>query len=112
MNLRAPPFPEGRPRRFRATVHGTVFADRERHLPGLAAGDPLVLIPDPPGQDDPDVWVHLQSGDPIGHLPPEIGAWLAPWMRGGGGARARMLKVGGADVPSWRRVLVEVDCGG
>ncbi len=73
--------------------------------------EPLVLIPDPPGQDEPEVWVHLESGDPIGHLPPEIGAWLAPWLIQGGGARARMLKVGGADVPSWRRVVVEVDCG-
>ena len=105
-----PPFPEGRPRRFRATVHGTVFGDRTRHLEGLAAGEALLLIPDPPGQEDPDVWVHLTTGDPIGHLPPEIGHWLAPWLRQGGGASVRMLKLGDADVPSWRRVLVEVDC--
>ena len=108
----APPFPEGRPRQFRATVHGTVFAGRDRHLDALNVGEDLVLIPDPPGQDDPEVWVHLPTGDPIGHLPPEIGSWLAPWMLGGGGARATMVKVGGAEVPSWRRVLVEVTCNG
>jgi hypothetical protein len=77
---------------------------------GLEAGDVLVLIPDPPGQEDPEVWAHLPSGDPVGHLPPEISSWLAPWMLMGGQARARALRVHGVDVPSWRRVLVEVDC--
>jgi len=78
---------------------------------GMANGDLLVLIPDPPGQEDPEVWVHLPSGDPIGHLPPEISSWLAPWMIGGGRATATALRVHGSEVPSWRRVLVEVNCG-
>ena len=99
------------PPRFRATLHGTVFAGRERFVDGMADGDPLVLIPDPPGQEDPEVWVHLPSGDPVGHLPPEISSWLAPWMIGGGRATATALRVHGSDVPSWRRVLVEVNCG-
>ncbi len=103
-----PDFPAGRPREFRSTVHGTVFADRERHLDSLHAGDALYLIPDPPGQEPPAVWVHVETGDPIGHLPPEIGFWLAPWLRRGGGAQARALRVRGAEVPSWRRLLVEV----
>lgn len=109
-SLDRPAFPSGRPRRFRATVHGTIFADRERHLPRLRPGDPLTLIPDPPGQEEPDVWVHLDSGEPLGHLPAEIGSWLAPWLLEGGGARAEVLRASGPDVPSWRRLLLEVSC--
>jgi len=105
-----PPFPDGQPPHFRSTVHGTVFAGRDRHLEGVGAGDPLRLVADPPGQDDPEVWVHLPSGEPIGHLPPEICRWLWPWIRSGGIAEARALRVGGADVPSWRRVVLEVSC--
>lgn len=70
----------------------------------------LHLIPDPPGQEPPDVWVHLQDGDPVGHLPPEIARWLAPWLLQGGAAVARALRVQGSDVPSWRRLLLEVSC--
>lgn len=107
----SPPFPAGRPRTFRSTVHGTIFAGRERHLEALHAGDPVVLVADPPGQDAPGVWVHLTTGDPVGHLPPEIASWLWPWMSRGGSARARTLRVRGAESPSWRRLLVEVSCG-
>lgn len=105
-----PPFPEGCPSRFRATVHGTVFAGRDQHVDHMSEGDRLRLIPDPPVQETPEVWVHLDSGDPIGHLPPEIGSWLWPWMLQGGWAEARALRVGGAEVPSWRRVVLEVSC--
>lgn len=106
----AEPSPQ-HPRTFRTTVHGTVFGHRASHLCDLEAGDRLVLIPDPPGEDDPAVWVHLQSGDPVGHLPPEINAWLAPWMLRGGAASAIAVRVGGSDVPSWKRLLIEVSCG-
>ncbi len=99
------------PQTFRTTVHGTVFGRRAAHLDALEAGDRLVLIPDPPGGDDPAVWVHLQAGDPVGHLPPEINAWLAPWMMCGGVASAVTVRVGGSDVPSWKRLLIEVSCG-
>ena len=100
------------PARFRTTVHGTVFAGRDRHLDRLSAGDALLLIPDPPGGGPPSVWVHLASGDPVGHLPPEIGSWLAPWLLLGGRALARVARVGGADVPSWRRLVLDVRCPG
>lgn len=105
-----PWLPPERPRTFRATVHGTLFERREQALETVSAGDRLMLIPDPPVEEDPDVWVHLHSGDPVGHLPPEIGTWLAPWLLGGGQAEATALRVSGPDTPSWRRLLLEVRC--
>jgi hypothetical protein len=104
----SPPLPASQ---FRATVHGLAFADRSRHLSNLAGGDRLLLLPDPPGAHPEQVWVHLREGDPLGHLPDEIGGWLAPWMRGGGPAHARVVRVGDGSVPSWKRLLVEVVCG-
>ena len=106
----APPFPAGRPTCFRSTVHGTIFAGRDHHLDTIQDGDILKLIADPPVQNEPEVWVHLNSGDPIGHLPLEIGHWLWPWMLNGGIAEARVLRVRGPDVPSWRRIVLEVVC--
>lgn len=98
------------PTTFRTTVHGTVFGARAEHLDHLAAGTRLLLIPDPPGEEDPAVWVHLQAGDPVGHLPPEINAWLAPWLLRGGCASATAVRVRGSEVPSWKRLLIEVRC--
>jgi hypothetical protein len=98
------------PRQFRATVHGTVFCDRSRQVDRLVPGEELILLPDPPGADEPEIWVHNRDGDLIGHLPPEIGEWLVPWIRTGGCATARALRIAGADVPSWRRLLIEVTC--
>ncbi|MFQ5890901.1 MAG: hypothetical protein ACE5JR_12785 [Gemmatimonadota bacterium] len=92
-------------------MHGVVFGDRARVLAGVRPGDPLLLIPEPAGSGVEQVWVHAAAGDPIGHLPDEIGGWLAPWMRHGGRALARTVKVGDASVPSWRRLVVEVTCG-
>jgi hypothetical protein len=105
-----PPLPPDRPDHFRATVHGTVFGARADLLGRVAAGDELLLIPGPPVEEEPGIWVHLPDGDVLGHLPPEIEAWLAPWMLRGGRASARAVKVAGADVPSWRRLLIEVHC--
>ena len=105
-----PPFPEGQPPQFRSTVHGTVFAGRDRFVEMLQAGDTVRLIADPPVQIDPEVWVHMESGEPIGHLPVEIGRWLWPWLSRGGVAEARALRVRGSDVRSWRRLLLEVCC--
>lgn len=105
-----PPLPAGSPSAFRVTVHGTVFGERAAQVDRVQAGDELVLIPGPPIEDDPGVWVHLPGGDLIGHLPPEIEAWLSPWMLRGGRARARALRVRGPECPSWRRLLIEVEC--
>ncbi|MFQ5537759.1 MAG: hypothetical protein ACE5GJ_09935 [Gemmatimonadota bacterium] len=105
-----PPFPPGCPPHFRTTVHGTVFAGRDACLEHLRPGDPVRLLADPPDQDDPGVWVHLETGEPVGHLPPEIARWLWPWMREGGHARARALTVRGRDVPSWKRLTLQVEC--
>ena len=110
MKRTPPPFPEGQPPQFRSTVHGTVFAGRDRFVEMLQAGDTVRLIADPPVQIDPEVWVHMESGEPIGHLPVEIGRWLWPWLSRGGVAEARALRVRGSDVPSWRRLLLEVSC--
>ena len=110
MSPSIPPFPQDRPRRFRSTVHGTVFAGRDRHLEELHPGDSVRLIPGPSLELPLDVWVHLDSGDPLGHLPPEIGAWLGPWLHQGGTAEARALQVKGDDAPSWRRLVLEVRC--
>jgi len=99
-----------RPATFRTTVHGTVFGSRAAHLDDLRAGDALVLIPDPPGEEEPAVWVHMKGGDPVGHLPPEINAWLAPYLMSGGAASAVAVRVGGTDVPSWKRLVIEVRC--
>lgn len=99
------------PSTFRTTVHGTVFADRASHLDELDAGDDLRLMLDPPGRPGSAVWVHLPDGDPLGHLPPEVSDWLAPWMLERGNASATTLRVGSHRVPSWKRLLIEVRCG-
>lgn len=110
MTSRAPlPLPPERPACFRATVHGSVFADRACHIDALAPGDVVYLIPGPPIDNDPGVWVHVANGDVIGHLPPEIEHWLAPWVLRGGRASARVVRVSGADTPSWRRLLLQVE---
>jgi hypothetical protein len=105
-----PPLPIECPATFRSTVHGTVFGERSAHLDTLEPGDRLILIPDPPFEEDPAVWVHIPAGDPIGHLPPEINAWLAPWLLRGGAASAVTVRVKGAEVPSWKRLVIEVRC--
>jgi hypothetical protein len=105
----APALP-AEPARFRTTVHGTIFGGRDRHLATISPNDHLLLIPDPPLEPEPAVWVHLPTGDPLGHLPPEIAVWLAPWISGGGRTQARVLRIRGPEAPSWRRLLIEVSC--
>lgn len=111
MSERHDPPHSGTPSAFRSTLHGTVFAGRERLLDDLHDGDPVVVVPDPPGADDPEVWIHLQSGEPVGHLPPEICQWLWPRLQQGERATATALRVHGEDAPSWRRVVIEVELG-
>jgi hypothetical protein len=96
------------PEEFQTPVYGTVFAGRTEVVHRLQQGDPLILVPDPPGIDDPNVWVHARGGDVIGHLRPDIGASLSRWMLGGGRCAAWVSEVGGDDVASWRRLVIRV----
>ena len=96
--------------RFTTAVQGTVFGRRSDVVHRLKRGDYLILVPDPPGTDEPAVWVHAPGGDVVGHLSPTIGAWLAPWMLAGGRCSAQVEKVGGDDVASWRRLVIRVSC--
>lgn len=73
----------------------------------LHPGDRLILVPDPPGTD-PAVWVHARGGDVVGHLSPDVNAWLAPRMLDGDCYRAEVVSVGGADVASWKRLVIRV----
>jgi hypothetical protein len=96
--------------RLRTNVHGTVFAARPDVLARLQPGDALLVIPDPPVEDEaPAVWLHVAGGDVLGHLPVQVAAWLAPWMLGGGRCRAQVVAVLGDDVPSWSRIEVELE---
>ena len=98
--------------RFECAVHGTVFGERAAVVRRLRANDPLILVPDPPGAEVPAVWVHAPGGDVVGHLPVHVAAWLAPWMLAGARCSARVGAVGGADVASWERLSIEVECHG
>ena len=102
----APPYDE----HFRTAVLGTVFGQRMDVVHRLHAGDTLILVPDPPGTDNPYVWVHARGGDVVGHLSDSISRWLTPWMLSGGRAAATVQKVKGDDVASWQRHIIEVTC--
>jgi hypothetical protein len=103
----APPYvPE-----FRSAVYGTVFGQRMSVVHRLHAGDRLILVPDPPGTDNPAVWVHASGGDVVGHLPYTLSHWLVPWMLDGGRCRAQVERVGTDDEESWRRVVIRVELG-
>ena len=93
---------------FRTPVYGTVFAGRTDVVHRLKPGDSLILVPDPPGVDDPNVWVHARGGDVIGHLRPDIGESIATWMLRGGRCAAEVAEVGSDDVASWRRLVISV----
>jgi hypothetical protein len=105
-----PPLPPSQPADFTTSVHGTVFGERAARVARLEPGEELLLIPDPPMEEEPQVWVHVRGGEPIGHLPPEINQWLAPWLLRGGHARATAVRVHGDDTPSWKRLIIEVHC--
>jgi hypothetical protein len=103
--------PSEAPEEFSTAVHGTVFAARSQVVDRLQEGESVVLIPDPPGAEVPAVWVHAHGGDVVGHVPQQVAAWLAPWMLGGGRCQASVESVAGAEVASWRRLVIRVRCG-
>ena len=98
------------PASFSTAVHGTVFVRRSEVVRRLAAGDPLLLVPDPPGAEVPAVWVHAVGGDVVGHVPVQVAAWLAPRMLAGTRCQARVEHVGTDDVASWNRLIIAVEC--
>jgi hypothetical protein len=95
---------------FQTPVYGTVFARRTDAVHRLHAGDRLILVPDPPGTDVPNVWVHAPGGDVVGHLSPDVNAWLVPWMLDGGRCGASVDQVGSDDVASYKRLIITVRC--
>jgi hypothetical protein len=97
---------------FHSAVYGTVFGRRMDVVHRLHAGDRLILVPDPPGTDNPAVWVHARGGDVVGHLPFTLSRWLVPWMLGGGRCSASVEKLGTDEIASWRRLIIRVHCVG
>jgi hypothetical protein len=95
---------------FRTPVYGTVFGHRTDVVHRLHIGDRLILVPDPPGADPQNVWVHARGGDVIGHLSPDVNAWLAPAMLSGRCYGAEVAQVRGDDVASWKRLVIDVRC--
>ena len=93
---------------FSTPVYGTVFARRTETLRRLQAGDRLILVPDPPGAEPWTVWVHARGGDVVGHLSPDISAWMAPWMLAGACYGACVAVIQGNDVASWKRLVITV----
>jgi len=93
---------------FQTPVYGTVFARRSEVVHRLHAGDRLILVPDPPGAEPPAVWVHAPGGDVVGHLSPDVNAWLAPSMLSGWCYGAEVVQVRGDDVASWKRLVITV----
>lgn len=94
--------------RFEVPVYGTVFAARSAVVGRLKEGDHLILVPDPPGVDEPSVWVHAPGGDVVGHLSPDINAWMAPRMMRGVRYAAAVTRVAAPDAESWKRLVIEV----
>jgi hypothetical protein len=94
--------------RFETPVYGTVFAARAEVVRRLKEGDRLILVPDPPGVDHPSVWVHAPGGDVVGHLSPDVNAWMAPRMIRGARYAAEVSSLGAPDTESWKRLVIEV----
>ncbi|NUO40317.1 MAG: hypothetical protein HOQ17_04800 [Gemmatimonadaceae bacterium] len=93
---------------FETPVYGTVFAQRAAVVRRLKEGDQLILVPDPPGVDEPSVWVHAPGGDVVGHLSPDVNRWMAPRMLGGARYGASVRSVGEPDTASWKRLVITV----
>ncbi len=97
-------------REFQVAVYGTVFAKRMEAVHRLHEGDRLILVPDPPGTDNPVVWVHAPGGDVVGHLSPDVSSWMVPWMLADGRCGATVAQLRGDEVASWQRLVITVRC--
>lgn len=97
-------------REFHTPVYGTVFGKRTAVVHRLREGDKLILVPDPPGIDQPSVWVHARGGDVVGHLSPDVNSWLVPRMLAGERYGAVVSRIAGDDVASWKRLVITVRC--
>lgn len=106
MNTRPAP----RAEQFSTAVRGTIFGQRSEIARRLRPGDALLLIPDPPGVDEPSVWVHARGGDVLGHLAPDVSLWLVPWLLAGGRCHAAVAKVNSESTESWKRIIIDVRC--
>jgi hypothetical protein len=93
---------------FETAVYGTVFGERARVVHRLREGDRLILVPDPPGVEQPSVWVHAPGGDVVGHLSPDVNRWLAPRMIDGARYGARVRSIGQPGTESWKRLVISV----
>jgi hypothetical protein len=93
---------------FETPVYGTVFGERSRVVLRLREGDQLILVPDPPGVEQPSVWVHAPGGDVVGHLSPDVNRWLAPRMMEGARYGARVRSIGQPGTESWKRLVIAV----
>src|ERR1041384_3555661 len=97
-------------REFQTPEYGTGFGARAAVVERLHDGDTLILVPDPPGTHEPSVWVHAPGGDVAGHLSPDVSSWLVPWMLDDGRCSAVVARGGGADVASYKRLIITVRC--
>jgi len=95
---------------FVTFVYGTVFAARTRVVDRLHVGERIILVPDPPGVDEPTVWAHSPGGDVIGHLSPDVSSWLVPAMLAGRRCGAEVHAVEGPAVERWKRLRIRVRC--
>jgi hypothetical protein len=93
---------------FDVPVYGTVFAERAIVVRRLREGDHLILVPDPPGVEEPSVWVHAAGGDVVGHLSPDLNRWMVPRMLDGARYTARVLSVNDPATASWKRLIITV----
>jgi hypothetical protein len=100
--------PAPRAEQFSTAVRGTIFGKRGEVARRLHPGDLLLLIPDPPGVEEPAVWVHARGGDVLGHLAPDVNLWLVPWLLAGGRCHATVAKVNSEDTESWKRIIIDV----
>jgi hypothetical protein len=93
---------------FDVAVYGTIFGERRITVQRLKPGDRLILVPDPPGVEEPSVWVHAPGGDVVGHLSPDVNRWLVKRMLDGARYSGTVKLVGAETTESWKRLVITV----